>query len=170
MAGVPDAVFNGPWWALTLFLFGVVLLRAQATYWVGRLARLGGDKSRWSRRFNGRTLAKAQEYLDRWGPIGVPVSFLTIGFQTAVQAAAGFGKMRWPIYTIAMLPGCVAWAVVYGTLSLTLWQASIALARRSPWLLAVAVLAAAVVLTGTWWASRRYRTPRVEPLGEPGDD
>ena len=160
MAGVPDFIANGPWWGITFFLFFVVLFRAQGTYWVGRLARIGGEQSRWARRFNGKTLARAQEFLDKWGPIGVPMSFLTVGFQTAVNAAAGFGKMRWPLYTIAMIPGCFAWAFIYATLGVSLWVAGARLAQESPWLLAAAIAALCVVVTGTWWASRRYGAKR----------
>ena len=49
-------------------------------------------------------------YLERWGFIGIPASFLTVGFQTMVNAAAGFIRMRWDLYTVAMIPGCIAWA------------------------------------------------------------
>ncbi len=28
-----------------------------------------------------------------------------------VNAAAGFARMRWDVYTLAMIPGCLAWAV-----------------------------------------------------------
>lgn len=85
-------------------------------------------RSRLARRLEGPGWAKAQAFLERWGFVGVPVSFLTIGFQTLVNAAAGFTRMRWDLYTLAMIPGCLAWAAIYATLGVGLWEAW----QRSP--------------------------------------
>ena len=166
MAGVPSALANGPWWWLFGFLFAVVLCRAQATYWVGRSIRRGlsgpagpdgaetlstpGRRARLARHFSGPTWIRAQQFLDRWGFLGVPVSFLTIGFQTMVNAAAGFGRMRWDLYTLAMLPGCAAWAAIYAVLGVGLVEAW----ARSPWLF-LGVLVAIVLLAWGFTALRR---------------
>ena len=66
------------------------------------------------------------------------VSFLTIGFQTVVNAAAGLIRMPWVRYTIAMLIGCVAWALIYATVGIAAVEAGIALAAHSPWALVAA--------------------------------
>ncbi len=84
-------------------------------------------------------MTRAIEALNRWGLPVVTVSFLTIGFQTVVNAAAGLTRMPWLRYTLAMLIGCAAWAAIYATVGIAAFEASLALAARSPWAL-VAVL------------------------------
>ena len=171
MAGVPSFVSEGPWAGLFAFLFCVVLLRAQGTYWAGRWVRAGAEKAavagehdgrraRLAGRLSGPSWERAQAFLDRWGFIGVPLSFLTIGFQTMVNAAAGYTRMRWDLYTVAMVPGCLAWATIYSLLGLSLIDAF----ARSPWLgigVIVGVVAAAWALTMLRRsAGSAVRTPR----------
>ena len=158
LAGVPQFIVDLGWWALFIFLFFVVLSRAQGTYWLGRLMRTRAHlvaaqperyphRSRMAAKLTGPRMARAQAFLDRWGFVGVPVSFLTIGFQTMVNAAAGYSRMRWPLYTAAMIPGCVIWAAWYGLIGVSLWQAW----QRSPWLFAAAI---AVVVVVAWALTR----------------
>ena len=117
---------------LFLFLFAVVLLRAQATYWLGRLAAKGassaagasGWRGRASRWFDGPVPRKGADLLDRWGMVVIPLCFLTVGVQTAVNAAAGLVRMRWGVYTLAMVPGCVLWALLYGFGIYAVWSAA----------------------------------------------
>lgn len=151
MAGVPDAIASVGWWAAFLFLFGVVFLRAQATYWIGRGAVAGALHTRMRRAVESDGMARAHAYLERWGPWGVPVSFLTIGFQTAVNAAAGVGRMRYGVYTLAMIPGCAAWAAIYTALG----AAALNLFRNFTWWFAGALVLAVVV---GWVVIRRRRT------------
>ncbi len=152
MAGVPSFISDGPWLGLFLFLLVVVFLRAQGTYWLGRWVRGRAEtasqsspdarSSRWVRRFSGPGMDKAGAFLDKWGFIGIPVSFLTIGFQSMVNASAGYSRMRWDLYTVAIVPGCVVWAILYGGLGLTIYSAFVA----APWL-SLAVLLVLVALT-----------------------
>lgn len=179
MVGVPAFVSEGPWWGVFLFLFCVVFLRAQATYWAGWWLRKGAAsgashdsldevsheqaadaahaptrRARIAKRFSGPAWDRAQAFLERWGFIGVPVSFLTIGFQTMVNAAAGFTRMRWDFYTLAMIPGCVAWAVIYASLGVGLLEAW----KVSPWLflgIGIGLVAIAWALTAWRRASSR---------------
>lgn len=171
MIGVPGFISNGPWWGIFLFLCGVVFFRAQGTYFVGRWLRgkataplhdaaghaddvppVGGLRQRLARRLSGPGWTKAQRFLDRWGFVGIPLSFLTVGFQTLVNAAAGFTRMRWDLYTLSMIPGCLAWAAVYATVGLGLFEAW----RKSPLLFAGIV----VGLVATAWLLTRLRTAR----------
>ena len=110
---VPAFAREGIW--LFVFLFFVVLFRAQATYWLARGAASGavlatgrqgflGTMARW---FDGPVPRKGAAMLDKWGIIVIPLCFLTVGIQTAVNAGAGLVRMRWSTYTIAMIPGCV---------------------------------------------------------------
>lgn len=171
MPGVPSFIVAGPWWGLFLFLTAVVFLRTQATYWVARWARAGADavaeraesqdgrRARLARRLAGPGTERARAFLERWGFLGIPVSFLTIGFQTLVNASAGYARMRFDLYTLAMIPGCVAWATVYTAIGLSLWEAWL----RSPVLL-VAALAAVVVVAFALSRWRRRSTTR-DPRG-----
>lgn len=129
VAYVPSWVFDLGWWAVFLLLLVVVFFRAQATYWLGRAAVAGALKTTWRRRFEGPVMSQAHTFLEKWGIIGVPVSFLTIGFQTAVQAAAGFARMRYPVYTAVMIPGCVVWASLYTAIAVT----TVTLAQNVIW-------------------------------------
>ena len=136
-------------------LFGIVLLRAQATYWLGRGVTAGVLHSRWAYRISGPRTTKAIASLNRYGPPLVTVSFLTIGFQTVVNAAAGLIRMPWVRYTIAMLIGCVAWALIYATVGFAAVEAGIALATHSPWMLVAVVLLVVAVVVAIVIARRR---------------
>ena len=66
--------------------------------------------------------------------------------------------MPWVRYTIAMLIGCVAWALIYATVGFAAVEAAMALAAHSPWVLvAVVVLVAAVRRRGVVPGVRRRR-------------
>jgi membrane protein DedA with SNARE-associated domain len=162
MTGVPDAISAWGWWAAYAFLFFVVFLRAQGTYWLGRGVVSGALHTRWGRRFEGPTMQRAHAFLERFGPFGVPVSFLTVGFQTAVNAAAGIGRMRYGVYTLAMIPGCLAWAAIYTALG----AAALRLFQTFTWWFAAALLLAIVAAIAVALTRRRRsgdssaRTPR----------
>ncbi|QTE28467.1 DedA family protein [Pengzhenrongella sicca] len=147
--------------ALVAALFVIVLLRAQATYWLGRAVRsstvrLGRGHpptgwwgrvvmavERWSRSAGGR---RALALVRRWGALAVTLSFFTVGVQTAVNAAAGLSRMPFARYLLAMAPGCLAWALIYATVGFAAFYGAVALAAGSPWALAgaAALLAAGV--------------------------
>ncbi len=141
MTGVPDAISSWGWWAAYVFLFFVVFFRAQGTYWLGRGVVSGALHTRWRKRFEGPMMQRAHAYLEKYGPFGVPVSFLTVGFQTAVNAAAGIGRMRYGVYTLAMIPGCLAWAGLYTALG----AAALRLFETFTWWFAGAVLLAIAI-------------------------
>ncbi|MHA3947934.1 DedA family protein [Cellulomonas bogoriensis] len=143
---MPQWVQEGPFAVLYTFLLVVVFFRAQGTYWVGRAAAAGTLRSRWARLFSSPQMERATAAIDRWGLPIIPLSFLTVGFQTAVNAGAGFLRLRWYRYTLAMIPGCLAWALIYSLGGLAAFQAGSALLARSPWALAAAVALVAAVL------------------------
>lgn len=154
---MPSWLEGTPFLVTVGVLFLIVLLRAQGTYWLGRLAAAGALRSRWADRVTGPRTTATIERLHRWGWPLVTVSFLTVGMQTVVNAAAGLTRMSWPRYTAAMIPGCVAWAVIYATVGLAAVEAALALAARSPWALA-AVLVAVVGLVVLVVHQRRRRS------------
>lgn len=174
MAGVPDFVSELGWWAVWIFLIFVVFFRAQGTYWLFRWARRGADAvahsgdearddddpvtspglaSRIAARMTGPKLDRVESFLERWGFIGIPLSFLTVGFQTLVNGGAGYMRMRWDLYTIAMLPGCVLWASWYTLLFFSLAEAW----ARSPWL-ALGIVGVIVLIYGAYVVTRRRQT------------
>ena len=149
-------------------LFGIVFLRAQGTYWIGRAVTAGLLHTRVATWMTSPRMTRAVDAPHRWGLPLVTVSFLTVGFQTVVNAAAGLIRMPWLRYTIAMLIGCAAWAAIYATVGIAAFEASLALAARSPWALVgviavlLGVLVAVVVM--------RARSHRREQGGKQGRD
>jgi len=154
---VPSWIQEGPFALVYTFLFVVVFLRAQATYVIGRAVAAGALRSRWARYVEGPRVRRATDVIDRWGMPVIPLSFLTIGFQTAVNAGAGLLRIRWPRYTLAMIPGCVVWAAVYSVGGLAAFEAGVTLAAQSPWILAAVSLAVALVISGSVIVARRRR-------------
>jgi len=155
---VPSFLEGLPFWWLVLALFVVVTCRAQATYWLARGAVAGAARSRWGRWLDSAAVRRGAAVLDRWGLPVVTLSFLTVGLQTVVNAAAGLARVPWWRYTLAMLPGCVAWAFVYATVGIALFWTVVAAAAGSPWGV-VALVALVVGATAVVWSVRRRRRP-----------
>lgn len=149
---------------VVVFLLVVVFFRAQGSYWLGRAAAAGalwgkdagglrGAIGSW---FDGPIPRSGVRILERWGLIIIPLCFLTVGIQTAVNAGAGMVRLPWVKYTLLMLPGCVAWALMYGLGLAALWAAGFAALAGSPW--AWGVIAVVVVATIAMMALfRRHR-------------
>ncbi|TCL85453.1 MULTISPECIES: VTT domain-containing protein [unclassified Rathayibacter] len=136
-------------------LFVIVLVRAQATYWVARAVVTGAASRRWGQRLESPALKRASALLARYGAPAVTVSFLTVGLQTMINAAAGAARMRFGVYLLAMLPGCAAWALIYATVGFAVLWAVIGAAAGSPLGVAVLVALAAAVVTGIVLLRRR---------------
>lgn len=152
-----------PFWPLVGTLFGIVFCRAQATYWIARLAVSGTARSRTGRRVvESGAVRRSSALLARWGLPVVAVSFVTIGLQTVMNAAAGAARVPWWRYCIAMVPGCVAWAFLYATIGLAVFWALLAAFAGSPWGVAVIVLvlALAALVVVVAFRRRRLREPR----------
>ncbi|MBO1750691.1 hypothetical protein J4G33_02625 [Actinotalea sp. BY-33] len=166
---MPAWIREGPFALVYGFLLVVVFCRAQGTYWLGRAIAAGALRSRWSAAMSGPRMTRAVDAIDRWGLPVIPLSFLTVGFQTTVNAAAGFLRIRWVRYTVAMVPGCLAWALIYTVGGLAAFEAGAALLARSPWALAVGVLLVLLVGAALVLRHRRSRELRdeVEELSAP---
>ncbi len=105
-------------------LFVIVMLRANATYWLGRGALSGGRLSqKMARHLEGPTMLRAQRLTARLGIVAVPLSFLTIGVQTAINFSAGFMLMPLRRYLPAVTVGCLLWALLYSTVGMVGWGA-----------------------------------------------
>lgn len=153
-----------PFWVVYLSLLGIVFARAQATYWAGRAIGAGVHRSAIARRL-GTRLGRAEDLVGRYGPPAVTVSFVTVGFQTAMNLVAGTMRMQFARYLVAMLVGCLVWALVYSLGGLAVIATWWNLFTRSPALaVTLAVVVAAAVVAFVLW--RRSR--RTEEEDEPG--
>ena len=150
---MPDDI---PVAAAYLFLVVVAFLRGGATYAVGRLARGAGARAERTRRLLERPgMARAEQVVSRWGAPVVAVSFLTVGFQSLVNAAAGVLQMPLRRYLPGLLVGALIWAGIYVTIGLAVLQAWMA-SKNGLWLIG-AVLAVALVTGLTTLLHRRWR-------------
>jgi len=155
---MPDWLTGKPFAVTFAVLFLIVLARAQATYWIARGVSTGAMHTRLSKRLSGPKVSRAINEVNRWGPPVVAVSFLTVGFQTVANVAAGLTRMPWLRYTVAMLIGCVAWALIYATIGIAALEAGMALAAHSPWaLVAVVIVVIAIAVTIIAIVSRRRK-------------
>jgi len=151
--------------ALTYAVFFLgALARGNATYWLGRGARSGGEHTRAARALAHPLVARAETLVARFGAAAVALSFLTVGVQTAVNLAAGVLRMPVVRYEVGAVVGALAWAGIYSTIGFALFQAWVG---GSPIVWAVvALLAVAVVLASTRLA--RARLERTAPFSQAG--
>jgi membrane protein DedA with SNARE-associated domain len=146
-----------PFWIVYCALFGIVLCRAQATYWIGRGLGAGVTRSRMGERLGPR-LDRARRSIDRYGAPVVTLCFCTVGVQTAVNLAAGAMRMRFPRYLAAMVVGCLIWAGLWGVVISGVVGTWWSLFLGSPWLaVGVVPLAAAAVAALVVRSRRRDR-------------
>lgn len=101
-------------------LFCIVMVRANATYWIARGLRAGADRRRWGVRLDSAQMPRAQRLVTAWGPVAVTLSFMTIGLQTAINACAGAMRMPMRRYLPAVVAGSLLWATIYSTLGTAL--------------------------------------------------
>lgn len=85
----------------------------------------------------------AERFVRRVGAPAVTVSFLTVGFQTAVIAASGALRMPLTRFVPAAALGSAVWAVVYTTIGFAVVEAWLT-GGGGPWLLLLLCLLAAV--------------------------
>jgi len=135
-------------------LFVIVMLRANATYWLGRGAAAGTRRLRPTEGRRAPAWQRARRLVNRWGPIAVVLCFLTIGIQTAVNAIAGVSRMPLRRYLPAVTLGSIIWATVYATVGLAAVQAWLATAARSPVAAALLVVVLVVGVVAAIWYDR----------------
>lgn len=136
------------------FLYVVIWCRAGATYLLGRGARKAAHRGRIADLLESPGVTRATALIHRWGAPVVALSFLTVGFQTAANAAAGLTGMPAKRYLPALAIGGLAWAFIYATVGLVAFMAWFELFLVSPWG-AVAVLALIVTLIAVLLRHRR---------------
>ncbi|MFF1829487.1 DedA family protein [Paenarthrobacter sp. NPDC058040] len=150
-----DQIMSLPFGVALAALFAIVMIRVNATYWLGRGAVAGFAHTRFGSSLEKPNAARAQALIQRWGPYAVVVSFLTIGLQTAVNLAAGAARMPLRRYLPAAIAGSILWAVLYATIGLAALEAWLAVAAASPGGAAVAVVVVAILVACIVVARRR---------------
>lgn len=142
-----------------LLLVVVVHLRAGGTYALGRLLRRAGDRSRASALLERPMVRRSERIVARYGPPAVSASFLTVGFQSAVNLTAGFLRMPLRHYLPALTVGSLVWAAIYLSVGLAVvraWQGS------DRWASALVAAVLATVLAGIAVTLRRRWLAPVE--------
>ena len=144
--------------ALTFGAFFVLALaRGTATYWAGRALRYGGQHTALARHLDRPAVVRAEAVVRRFGAPAVAVSFLTVGFQTAVNAAAGALRMPWWRYLPGVVVGALFWATVYSTIGFAVLAAWFG---DHPWPWVIGAVVAATLVTVVTVAVRRRRATR----------
>ena len=172
--GIPDFISQRGAVFIAVFLTVVVFSRSQATYWMARL--LTGSflaNSRHSQRplvrrirtwLERASVQRGIDAVDRWGLLIIPLSFLTIGFQTLVHAGAGVLRLRWVPYTLASIPGYIAWAILYTAIFIAAFRTGQALLLGKAW--AFGICTALVVALGIFIIARRNKLAQQRALVE----
>ena len=151
-----DSILRLPFGWAYLALFVIVMLRANATYWVGRAVMGRGRRSpRLQRLLESRAMLLAEGFITRWGVLAVPLCFLTIGVQTAVNLTAGILRMPLTRYLPAVTLGALIWALIYSTIGFAALYAVLFGVAGSPWAL-VALAVAVAAVAGLLWFHRRH--------------
>ena len=113
-------------------LFVVALLRAGATYALGRAAQTGARRTRIARLMARPGFARVQDLVARWGAPLVTGSFLTVGIQTLVNLVAGMTQMPLRRYLPALALGSLLWGFLYATVGFATFSAWRELYARFP--------------------------------------
>jgi membrane protein DedA with SNARE-associated domain len=152
-----------PYPAAVAMLFVVAMLRAGATYALGRAAQTGARRTRIAKLMARPGFGRVQDMVARWGAPVVTLSFLTVGIQTLVNLVAGMTQMPLRRYVPALAAGSLLWGLLYATVGFAGVTAWWQLYLRSP--LAAGVLLVVVVLGVTAYVVlqvRRHRSAQVE--------
>jgi hypothetical protein len=99
------------------------------------------------------TARRGLALVHRWGPFAVTFAYLTVGLQSAVFVGSGLVRMPYLRFSVASVPGSIAWALIWGTVGLAAVWAAVRLATASPWALTGVVVALAGLVT--WRVLRR---------------
>jgi membrane protein DedA with SNARE-associated domain len=130
------------------FLFFGAMTRGQLIYWLGRGVGLG------ARQLN-LNLDRGRAALHKWGLIAIPLAYLTVGLQSLILAAAGAMRIGWFRFSLACIPGALAWAGIYSTIGWAVWRAVFIDGLKSPW---TWLVMGAVVTIAVLVARARRRT------------
>lgn len=106
-----------PFPVIVAAMFVIVFCRAGGTYLLGRAAAAGASRSpRVARMMSGERYQRATRRIGEYGAPLVALSFLTVGFQTVANLAAGAIRMPPARYLPALVVGGVLWALLYSAI------------------------------------------------------
>jgi membrane protein DedA with SNARE-associated domain len=141
-------------------LFVIVMCRANATYWLGRLSVAGLRHTKLTKLVNSPGYLRATERIDRYGAPVITLSFFTVGFQTLANLSAGATEMKLRHYLPAVSLGSAIWAVMYATIGTAVFEILSIIYGNSPLLaIALCVLIAASIAAYVVWQFRRRTAP-----------
>ncbi|MDR0782443.1 MAG: hypothetical protein LBE83_01615 [Propionibacteriaceae bacterium] len=152
-----DWILGQPFLIAAGCLTGLAGFRSQCTYWLGRGIRAGVVRGRWADKLTSEKERSVVAKLEKWGWPLIPLSFLTLGFQTAVQLTAGVIGWRWLRYTLAAIPGWILWGCLYAAGGLAVFVAFFTLAGISWWLFVLVLLALIGLIVAIIMLRRRHR-------------
>lgn len=176
---MPDFLEGWPFAAVYLFLLFGATCRGQMLYWLGRWAitqtlrrthPTGGWRKRAHDLLSSDGTDRGIEAIRRWGLVIIPLSYLTVGFQSMVNAGAGVLRIRWWKYSLVQLPGSAAWALIYSTIGFAIWSAAISAAAGSPAGLIVLLVVLLAIIAVIAVRTRRRSRGRVREGNLPPDD
>jgi len=121
-------------------------VRGNLTYWLGRAAQAGAERTRARRMIESAGFDRARRVINRWGPPAISLSFLTVGFQTLINLAAGVTKMPLRRYLPAVAIGAIIWGFLYATVGFVTVAAWLRLYESSPIAAVVALVVAMIAL------------------------
>jgi hypothetical protein len=113
------------------------------------------------------TARRGLALVHRWGPFAVTFAYLTVGLQSAVFVGSGLVRMPYLRFSVASVPGSIAWALIWGTVGFAAVWATVRLATASPWALAGVLVALAGLVT---WRVVRRRSRRGTVHGRAVDE
>ncbi|MBK8074896.1 MAG: hypothetical protein IPK24_04830 [Kineosporiaceae bacterium] len=144
---LPEYLRDRPIGLVFGFLFAVSMARGQATYalaaWMSGQAGRRPALAKWA---SGPGVARGVAATRRWGVAAIPLAYLTIGLQTLIFAAAGVVRLRWRVFTLAQIPGALAWAAIYSTIGWAAWEAALAALAGEAWATVLLPAAGAALL------------------------
>lgn len=153
-----------PYPLLVAALYVIVFLRANGTFWLGRAAAAGVRRTRLARLLASPGYRRAAQRIDRYGAPVIALSFLTVGFQTLANLAAGATGMLQRHYLPAVAVGSLLWALLYATLGTVGLDLFGRLYQLSP---PAAVTAGITIVAGfigyLFWHRQRAAKTAVEP-------
>ncbi|TYL51336.1 hypothetical protein FXB39_08875 [Nocardioides sp. BGMRC 2183] len=125
---------------LYCFLVVVACARGGGTYLLGRGARSVADRR--TSLAERAAVRRGEQLISRYGAPAVTLCFLTVGVQTAVNAAAGSLRMPARRYLPALVLGALIWAGIYVSVGMAVLEAF----WGGAWWVAIVVVVAAVAV------------------------
>ncbi|MCC2592416.1 VTT domain-containing protein [Tessaracoccus sp. OS52] len=168
---MPESWSNFPFWITFILFFFGAMVRGQATYWIARVVTEQSLKrthptSGWRRTVHdwlqGDSIAKGSRLVRKFGLSIVPFAYLTVGLQTVIIASAGVLRLKVWHFTLAQVPGALAWATIYTTIGFAVWAAAISAAAGNPYV--IGALTAIVVAVVVYVLVRRRRQADAETV------